>query len=74
VTQLLAAFVTANFDEHGSIVVKRPSRGFATLSMARRESRSPLATAVVCVVLRRFEPVSEEAAKVVRLGVLAAAG
>jgi hypothetical protein len=60
VVKLLVAFVEANFDDHGAVFVRHPSRGFATLPMARRNAPSPLATAVVCVALRRFEPLAGE--------------
>jgi hypothetical protein len=73
---LVASHVNANFDDRGVIVVRRPSRGFATLPMARRGLPSALATAVVCVALRRFEPVVDEVieARSQTPSVLAAAG
>jgi len=58
--ELVAAYIQANFDEHGAVVVHRPSTGFASFPMSRRGRPSALATASACVVLRRLEPIVDD--------------
>lgn len=60
VVRLLASFISANFDDHGIVVISRPAAGFGSMPMAKKGKRSALATAAAAIVVRRFEPLVDD--------------
>jgi hypothetical protein len=62
--EIVACLAAANCGEDGRVTPRSVYRGFSDFSFGQKKRPSPVATAWVCAVLRRFDAVADEACAV----------
>jgi hypothetical protein len=64
VAELAACLVAYNVDADGRVTPRSCYRGFDRFSFGQKKRPSPLATALIATVLRRFDPLADEIAAI----------